>query len=140
MIDRQSDIVSVTVLTAMSVTTENVLPREDNLLERNANVDGETNDAGKRQGQRYGTQDFAIGRFDQLSLAKVQQDYRLLDVAHTERLVVLVENKHLAVHLPVRAVRFSVGILKPSRVDLVESLVLRPTEVFELRAEVSTPP
>ena len=91
MIDREWDIIATTVLTGMSVTSQDVLPRKDDLLVRNTNIYREANDTGKGQRNRDGTQGLAVRCFCQLGFAKVQQNDCLLYVADAQRLVVLVK-------------------------------------------------
>ncbi len=66
----------------MTIAAQNVLPREDDFLEGDTNVDREADDAWKGHRLRNGSQIPTVGRFDQLSFPKKQKDDSLFYVAN----------------------------------------------------------
>lgn len=80
----------------MAIATQNVLPRQDDTLERNPDVDGKSNDAGEWHRGRDRTEDVTVGSCDQFSFPEVEKNDGFFDIADTERLVIVIENEHLA--------------------------------------------
>ena len=102
-VDRQGHVSPVAVLAAVCVAAQDVLPGEDDLLVRDVDVNAEADDARKGHRHRDGVEPVCPMRFDQLGLAKVEEDDRLLYVADAHRLVVLIQDQNFTVQFSVRA-------------------------------------
>jgi len=96
MVNRQARIGPAAILAPVPITAQNILPREDNFLVGNLDVDTEADDAG--EGHRSRDRPDALGfvRLDQFGFTKPKEDDRFFDIADAHRLVVLVEDEHLA--------------------------------------------
>jgi hypothetical protein len=92
---------SAAVLTAVTVAAQDVLTGENNFLVGDLDVDTEADDAGKRHSHGDRMKFFPIVLFDKLGLSKIQKNDRFLDITHTHRLVVLIEDEDLAAELNV---------------------------------------
>ena len=104
MIHCQRDVCPAAVLAPMGIPAEDIFARENDLLERNPDVHRQADDA--REGHPHGHRAdlLPVMRFDELRLAEVEKDDRLLCIDHAHRLVVLIENQNFRVELPVAAV------------------------------------
>ena len=105
MIDREREISSSTKLTTVAVAAENILSGEDDLLIRDADVDGESHNA--RKGHRHGdrAEQLAGVSFDQFCLSEKKENNGFLHVTDTHRFVVLVQDQDLTVQPAMNAFR-----------------------------------
>ncbi len=101
MIYRQGDISTTTILASMSISAQDVLTRQNDLLEGDTNVDREANDAWKWHRHRNGMQRPTVRGFDQLSFPEKQKDDSLFYVADAQGLVIVIQNEHFTVHFSV---------------------------------------
>lgn len=105
MIDGEWDIAPATILASVAVTTEDVFPREDNLLERNPNVHREANNAREWQRHRHRADTQRLICSYQLDLPHIQKHNCLLHVNHAHRLIILIEDQHLCIQAAVVVAR-----------------------------------
>lgn len=101
-VNRQRNVPAAAVLAPVTVSAENILARENYPFVRDADVDTETYDTRKRHRRRDRMKEKAVGSCDQFSFPEVEKDDCFLDVANTERLVVVIEDEHFSIQLPVR--------------------------------------
>ena len=99
MIDRERNIYTATILTAMTIAPKDVLPRQNNLFEGYSDVDREANDARERHRHRNRMQEPAVSGFDQLGFPQKQKNDSFLDVTDAQGLVVVIQNEHFPVQL-----------------------------------------
>ena len=102
-IDGKACVGAAAVLTAVTVAAQDVLTGEDNFLVGDLNIDTEADDAGEGHSHGDRMKFFPIVLFDKLSLSKVQKYNRFLDIAHTHRLVILIEDEDLTAQLTIRS-------------------------------------
>lgn len=112
MIDGESDIGPAAILAPMAVTPEDVFSRKDDLFERHTDVDREADDAGERHRHGNRMEKFPIEGGNHFRFTKVEQDDRFLDIADTQRLIIMIQYEHFTVNpeltvfgvsLPIRA-------------------------------------
>jgi len=102
-IDSEACVGAAAVLAAVAVTAQDVLTGEDNFLVGDLDIDTEADDAGEGHSHGDRMKLFPIVLFDKLSLSKVQKNDRFLDVTHTHRLIVLIEDEDLIAQLTIRS-------------------------------------
>ena len=102
-IDGERIICLATILAAMIVTSKNILSGKDDLLVGNADVDRKTNNARERHSCRYRSKKLPFVSLYKLCFSEPKKDDGLLDVAHAQRLVVMIEDEHFSAELAVGA-------------------------------------
>lgn len=98
MVHRQRYVRPAAVLAAMAVSPEDVLSRQDDFFERNADVDRKANDAGKRHRSGDGVKELPVEGGYQFGFSKIEQNNRFFDIANAQGLVVMVQDEHFAVN------------------------------------------
>ena len=128
MVNGESDIVAAAILALVAIASQNILPGEDDLLERNTDVDGEANDTRKRHRSGNGMKKPAIKSCNQFGFTQIKKYDRFLNIADTERLVIMVEYEHLSVHseLRMRGNRLPIGSISMNRGAEVLNTSSRP--------------
>lgn len=100
-VDRQRQVSPSAILAPMPIAPQDILAREDDPLVGNLHVHRKLDDAWKRHRRGNGSDDPPLVRLNQFCFAKVKQNNSLLHIYHTHRLVVLIQNQNLGIHLTV---------------------------------------
>lgn len=90
MIECERQVTPAAILASVSVTPEDVFPRENDSLERDFDIERQLHDAWKGHRGRHGMYGPSVVRFDQFRFPEIQQDDCLLHVNHTHWLVILI--------------------------------------------------
>lgn len=98
MVHRQGDVGPAAVLATVTIPPKDVLSGQDNFLERNSDVDREANNARKRHRSGDGVKELPVEGGYQFGFSKIEKNNRFLDIANTQRLVIMVQNEHFAVN------------------------------------------
>ena len=87
----------------MTIAPENVLPRQNDLLIRDMNINTKADNTRERHAHRNRSNLLSIVGFDEFCFSKVEEYNCFLNVAHAHRLVVLIEDEHFAAEFSGRA-------------------------------------
>lgn len=96
-VDGQRHITPAAVLAPVTVSTKNVLAGKNDFLIGDLDIDAEPDDAWKRHAHGNGTHTLTLMCLDEFRFPKVQQHDRFLHIANRHRLIILIEDEHLAV-------------------------------------------
>jgi len=97
MVDGQRHITPTAVLAPVTISTKNVFAGKNDFLIRDLDVDAKPDDTWKRHAHGDSAHALALMCLNEFRLSKVQQHDRLLHIANRHRLIVLIEDEHLAV-------------------------------------------
>jgi hypothetical protein len=97
MINGKRKIPPAAELAPVSITSKNILPRENNILIGNLDVDSQPQYTRKRHITGDTVNPFSIERFKHLCLTEEQENHCLPSTDHANGLVILVQNKHFCV-------------------------------------------
>lgn len=81
----------------MPVAAQNILPRKNDFLVRNPDIDAKADDAWKRDGHGDRMEQFSLLRFYQFCFSQKKQHDGFSDIAHAHRFIILIQHQYFAV-------------------------------------------
>ena len=98
MVNGEGNISSPTILASVSIPSEDVFSRQDDLLVGDPDIYRKPDNTWKRVGRRHGVNLYAFFFSNKFGFSEIQKNNGFSDIDDTHRFIILIQNQNLGIH------------------------------------------